>query len=89
MCCRSIESGGRISYNPASFDGSYDFVSPKDAQTKLRGQRIELEEIEYHSMPTPRVEVSIVIGSGNGYYIPAQSCRTYKMSLFAVAVRKL
>lgn len=39
------KTGDLLSYNS---DGSLDFIGRKDAMIKLRGQRIELEEVEYH-----------------------------------------
>ncbi|KAJ5894899.1 hypothetical protein N7495_006590 [Penicillium taxi] len=45
------KTGDLVRYNP---DGSLEFQSRKDTQIKLRGQRVELGEIEYqikHSLP--------------------------------------
>lgn len=39
------KTGDLLSYNS---DGSLDFIGRKDTMIKLRGQRIELEEVEYH-----------------------------------------
>jgi non-ribosomal peptide synthetase component F len=39
------KTGDLLSYNS---DGSLNFIGRKDTMIKLRGQRIELEEVEYH-----------------------------------------
>ena len=43
-----------------SLDGSYRFVGRKDTQIKIRGQRIEPGEVEYHLGRLPNVAVSMV-----------------------------
>ncbi|RAL12432.1 putative nonribosomal peptide synthase [Aspergillus homomorphus CBS 101889] len=43
---RLYKTGDLVKYNPA--DGSLVFVGRKDTQVKLRGQRIELSEVEHH-----------------------------------------
>jgi aryl carrier-like protein len=40
-------TGDLVKYDP--IDGALIFVSRKDTQVKLRGQRIELAEVEYHA----------------------------------------
>ncbi|KAF2636555.1 acetyl-CoA synthetase-like protein [Massarina eburnea CBS 473.64] len=45
-CARLYRTGDLVKYDPA--DGSIIFVKRKDTQIKLRGQRIELAEIEHH-----------------------------------------
>ena len=42
---RLYKSGDLVQYNA---DGTIRFVGRKDTQVKLRGQRIELSEVEYH-----------------------------------------
>ncbi|OTA60883.1 lysergyl peptide synthetase subunit 1 [Hypoxylon sp. EC38] len=42
---RIYRTGDIVKYNP---DGSISYVRRKDSQVKLRGQRVELQEIEHH-----------------------------------------
>ncbi|KAK2814667.1 NRPS, partial [Arthroderma sp. PD_2] len=43
--CRLYRTGDLVRYNP---DGSHRYFGRKDAQIKLRGHRIELEEVEFN-----------------------------------------
>ncbi|KAM0262608.1 hypothetical protein ACHAQJ_001653 [Trichoderma viride] len=43
---RLYKTGDLVKYNP--IDGTFVFVGRKDTQVKLRGQRIELSEVEHH-----------------------------------------
>lgn len=54
------KSGDLLRYNLDAFDGTLDFIGRKDAQIKLRGQRIEPGEIEYHIGHLPAVTVCMV-----------------------------
>lgn len=54
---RFYMTGDLLRYNLDSLDGSFDFVGRKDIQIKLRGQRIEPGEIEYHIGRIPGVAV--------------------------------
>ncbi|KAI1478853.1 lysergyl peptide synthetase 1 [Daldinia eschscholtzii] len=42
---RVYRTGDIVKYEP---DGSISYVRRKDSQVKLRGQRVELQEVEYH-----------------------------------------
>ncbi|KAL2043784.1 hypothetical protein N7G274_003303 [Stereocaulon virgatum] len=65
---RFYKTGDLLRYNVDSFDGSYDFVGRKDSQIKLRGQRIEPGEVEYHVGRLPGVAVSMVARPESGCY---------------------
>ncbi|KAL8726064.1 MAG: hypothetical protein Q9166_006943 [cf. Caloplaca sp. 2 TL-2023] len=65
---RCYKTGDLLRYNVDSFDGSFDFVGRKDAQIKLRGQRLEPGEIEYHLGLLPGVAVSMVTRPEKGAY---------------------
>ena len=43
--CGLFKTGDIVQYH---FDGSLIYLGRKDTQVKLRGQRVELEEVEYH-----------------------------------------
>lgn len=62
------KTGDLLKYNLRSFDGSYDFIGRKDAQLKLRGQRIEPGEIEYHVGRLPGVVNSLVTQPKEGAF---------------------
>ena len=49
---RVYKSGDLGRFNP---DGSINFVARKDRQVKVRGQRVELQEVEYHFSKVPEV----------------------------------
>ena len=57
---RFYKTGDLLRYNVDALDGTFDFVGRKDAQIKLRGQRIEPGEIEYHLGKMPGVAVCMV-----------------------------
>ena len=57
---RFYKTGDLLRYNVTALDGTFDFVGRKDAQIKLRGQRIEPGEIEYHLGKMPGVAVCMV-----------------------------
>lgn len=42
---RVYQTGDLVSYNA---DGSLTYIGRKDAQVKIRGQRVELQEVEHH-----------------------------------------
>lgn len=42
-------------------DGSFTIVGRKDDQVKLRGQRIEVHEVEYHINKSPVIQEAIVV----------------------------
>lgn len=59
-CGRFYKTGDLLRYNTESWDGSFDFVGRRDYQIKLRGQRIELGEVEHHLAAIKGVAISMV-----------------------------
>ena len=57
---RFYKAGDLLRYNLDALDGTFDFIGRKDAQIKLRGQRLEPGEIEYHIGHLPGVTVCMV-----------------------------
>ena len=49
-------------------DGTFDFVGRKDFQLKVRGQRVELGEVEYHLSTFPGIALSIALMPQSGPY---------------------
>ena len=73
-CERFYLTGDLLRYNTSSFDGSYDILGRKDAQIKLRGQRVEPAEIEYHVGKLSGVAVSMVTRPRKGYFAEDLVC---------------
>lgn len=67
-CNRFFRTGDLLRYNTDCFDGSFDFVGRKDAQIKLRGQRIEPAEIEHHMATIAGVAISMVTRPEQGCF---------------------
>lgn len=65
---RFHKTGDLLRYNLDALDGTLDFIGRKDAQIKLRGQRIEPGEIEYHIGHLPRVAVCMVTRPEHGCF---------------------
>ncbi len=65
---RFYKTGDLLRYDVHTLDGSYLFVGRKDAQIKLRGQRIEPGEVEYHLGQIPNVAVSMVTRPDEGCF---------------------
>lgn len=59
-CDRLYKTGDLVQTLP---DGSMLFVGRKDAQVKIRGQRVELGEIEHHVMAAADSEVALSVVS--------------------------
>jgi acyl-coenzyme A synthetase/AMP-(fatty) acid ligase len=64
-CRKFYKTGDLLRYN---IDGSMDFIGRKDTQIKLRGQRVELGEVEHHISTMPDVAVSMVASPIAGCY---------------------
>ena len=65
---RFYRTGDLLKYNIESYDGSYDFIGRRDGQIKLRGQRMELGEVEHHIAGIPEVAVSMVTRPTQGSF---------------------
>lgn len=59
---RLYKTGDLVKYDPCN--GQLLFIGRKDAQVKLRGQRIELSEIEYHARQCVKVLETIPLAAG-------------------------
>ncbi|PYH42447.1 amino acid adenylation [Aspergillus saccharolyticus JOP 1030-1] len=64
-CDRLYKTGDLVKYGP---DGSLLFIGRKDTQVKIRGQRVELGEIEYHLCLPTEVSQAIVSYPKKGIY---------------------
>jgi amino acid adenylation domain-containing protein len=61
---RLYKTGDLVRYNP---DGSFDYVGRKDTQVKVHGQRVELDEVEYHlNSATPKTADCVVVYASSG-----------------------
>ena len=49
-------------------DGTFDFMGRKDLQLKVRGQRVELGEVEYHLSTFPGIALSMAVMPQSGPY---------------------
>ena len=49
-------------------DGTFDFIGRKDLQLKVRGQRVELGEVEYHLSTFPGIALSMAAMPQSGPY---------------------
>ncbi|KAJ6076481.1 hypothetical protein N7499_008462 [Penicillium canescens] len=76
---RIYKTGDLCYYNP---DGSIEYISRKDHQVKLHGQRMELGEIEHRLYEDTRVRHAVVILPKNG---PLKQRLVTVMSLNSVA----
>ncbi|KAK9848977.1 AMP-dependent synthetase/ligase [Penicillium brevicompactum] len=76
---RIYKTGDLCYYNP---DGSVEYISRKDNQVKLHGQRMELGEIEHRLMENPLTRHAVVILPKNG---PLKQRLVTVMSLNSVA----
>jgi amino acid adenylation domain-containing protein/non-ribosomal peptide synthase protein (TIGR01720 family) len=73
---RFYKTGDLVRYNA---DGTIHFVGRKDTQIKLRGQRIELSEIEHHLAVKDDVALSIVVLAKSGF------CKQKIVAIFSLA----
>lgn len=65
---RFYRTGDLLKYNIEAYDGSYDFIGRFDNQIKLRGQRMELGEVEHHIASISEVAVSMVTRPTQGCF---------------------
>ena len=66
--CIFFKTGDLLRYNTEALDGSCDFVRRKDNQIKLRGQRVEVGDIEYRLAKLPGIAVSVVVQPNGGCF---------------------
>ena len=66
---RFYKTGDLLRYNTSMCDGSFNFVGRKDTQIKLRGQRMELGELEHHLADMSDVAVSMVSRPSKGCFV--------------------
>jgi amino acid adenylation domain-containing protein/non-ribosomal peptide synthase protein (TIGR01720 family) len=62
---RFYRTGDLVYHNP---DGTLEFVGRRDNQVKIRGQRVELGEVECHVSAHPSVQHAAVIMPQSGYF---------------------
>lgn len=62
---RLYKTGDLVQYNG---DGTVNYLGRKDSQVKIRGQRLELEEIEHHLISHPHVTTAMVMIPQSGSY---------------------
>ncbi|KAH8693923.1 putative nonribosomal peptide synthase [Talaromyces proteolyticus] len=62
---RIYKTGDLARYNP---DGTLSFVARKDTQVKVRGQRVELAEIEVHLSQSPEIKHALLSVPSSGSY---------------------
>lgn len=65
---RFYKTGDLVSYDLDTLDGSMVFLGRKDDQIKIRGQRVEPGEVEYHLNKLPEVNRSIVMMPHRGFW---------------------
>ncbi|KAL8802063.1 MAG: hypothetical protein Q9182_004076 [Xanthomendoza sp. 2 TL-2023] len=65
---RFYKTGDLLKYSTGSFDGCFDFIGRKDSQIKLRGQRMDPGDVEYHVGRLPGVAVSMVTRPEKGAF---------------------
>ncbi len=62
---RMYKTGDLVRQNS---DGTFDFIGRKDFQLKVRGQRVELGEVEYHLSTFPGIALSMAVMPQSGPY---------------------
>lgn len=62
---RLYKTGDLVRYNS---DGSLDFMGRKDLQVKVRGQRLEIGEVEHHLSMYPGIALSVAASPLSGPY---------------------